>query len=116
MLCMLQVSELESVFQLLRCEVERLFLQAPSVDLDALGLALNEAEGMIDEQGSIVQVRPAALCVQPGVKAPLCRSVLGWWRAGGWSNSGMLTGLVAVSNSDAPCLLFCCGNWLLYGS
>lgn len=52
-----QVSELESVFQLLRCEVERLFLQAPSVDLDALGLQLNEAEGRIDEQGSIVQVR-----------------------------------------------------------
>jgi hypothetical protein len=51
-----QVSELESVFQMLRCEVERLFLQAPSVDLDALGLQLNEAEGLIDEQGSIVQV------------------------------------------------------------
>ncbi|WIA42046.1 hypothetical protein OEZ86_009334 [Tetradesmus obliquus] len=51
-----KVSELEAVFQLLRCEVERLFLQAPSVDLDALGLALNEAEGLIDEQGSIVQV------------------------------------------------------------
>lgn len=55
----LQVAELESVFQLLRQEVERLFLQAPSVDLDALGLQLNEAEGIIDEQGSIVQVSSA---------------------------------------------------------
>jgi hypothetical protein len=75
LLCFLQVSELESVFQLLRCEVERLFLQAPSVDLDALGLALNEAEGLIDEQGSIVQVRPAALCVcvcSPGLGVSLC--------------------------------------------
>ncbi len=45
------------MFQLLRQEVERLFLQAPSVDLDALGLQLNDAEGLIDEQSSIVQVR-----------------------------------------------------------
>lgn len=63
----LQVSELEAVFQLLRCEVERLFLQAPSVDLDALGLVLNEAEGLIDEQGSIVQVGACGLTYWPCV-------------------------------------------------
>jgi len=51
-----QVSELEGVFQLLRCDVERLFLQAPSVDLDMLGTQLGEAETLIDEQGSTVQV------------------------------------------------------------
>lgn len=60
-----QVAELESVFQLLRQEVERLFLQAPSVDLDALGSQLNQAEGMIDEQGSIVQVG-SVLCLCSG--------------------------------------------------
>ncbi|KAF8059682.1 ATG11 [Scenedesmus sp. PABB004] len=51
-----KVSELEGAFQALRCEVEGLFLQAPSVDLDALGQALQESEALIDEQGSIVQV------------------------------------------------------------
>lgn len=51
-----QVVELEGVFQLLRGDVERLFLQAPCVDLDALGQQLAEAEGLVEEQGSIVQV------------------------------------------------------------
>jgi hypothetical protein len=54
----LQVVELEGVFQLLRGDVERLFLQAPCVDLDALGQQLDEVEGLVEEQGSIVQVRP----------------------------------------------------------
>eukprot|EP00879_Flechtneria_rotunda_P005637 GHRR01005934.1.p1 GENE.GHRR01005934.1~~GHRR01005934.1.p1 ORF type:complete len:1224 (+),score=620.67 GHRR01005934.1:482-4153(+) len=51
-----KVSELESVFQLLHHEVEKLFMQAPSVDLDALGLQLVEAEELFNEQQSIVQV------------------------------------------------------------
>jgi hypothetical protein len=67
------------VFQLLRCEVERLFLQAPSVDLDALGLALNEAEGMIDEQGSIVQVWPAFACSMYGPVLLVRIGALGCW-------------------------------------
>lgn len=65
-----QVAELESVFQLLRQDVERLFLQAPSVDLDALGLQLNDAEGLIDEQGSIVQVRGSGLFVLAYILVP----------------------------------------------
>lgn len=52
-----QVIELEGVFHLLRCDVERLFLQAPCVDLDALGQQAAEAEGLVEEQGSIVQVK-----------------------------------------------------------
>lgn len=35
--------------------------QAPTVDLDALGLQLGDAEALIDEQGSAVQV--GLLCV-----------------------------------------------------
>jgi hypothetical protein len=52
----MQVVELEGVFQLLRGDVERLFLQAPCVDLDALGQLLTEAEAAAEEQASIVQV------------------------------------------------------------
>lgn len=48
--------ELEGVFQLLRGDVERLFLQAPCVDLDALGQQLSEAEGLVEEQANIIQV------------------------------------------------------------
>ncbi len=52
-----QVSELDLAFSQLRAEVEALFLQAPSVDLDALGSQLGAAELLCDEQSSIVQVR-----------------------------------------------------------
>ncbi|KAI8470000.1 MAG: hypothetical protein J3K34DRAFT_521683 [Monoraphidium minutum] len=51
-----KVSELEGLFQLLRGDVEALFMQAPTVDLDALGLQLGDAEQLIDEEGSTVQV------------------------------------------------------------
>ncbi|GBF99515.1 hypothetical protein Rsub_11949 [Raphidocelis subcapitata] len=51
-----KVGELEGLFQLLRGDVEALFMQAPTVDLDALGLLLGDAERLIDEQGSAVQV------------------------------------------------------------
>lgn len=51
-----KVTGLESLFQLLRRDVEGLFMQAPTVDLDALGKQLGDSEGLIDEQSSIVQV------------------------------------------------------------
>ena len=53
----MQVVELEGLFQLLRADVEALFLQAPSVDLDALGQQLVDMEGCVDEQSCFVQVR-----------------------------------------------------------
>lgn len=56
------MSELDCVFSSLRSEVEGLFLQAPSVDLDALGGQLSTLEALIDEQSSIVQVGGAVLC------------------------------------------------------
>lgn len=65
-----QVVELEGVFQLLRGDVERLFLQAPCVDLDALGQQLAEADGLVEEQGSIVQV-----CV---MYILMCGGAVGW--------------------------------------
>jgi hypothetical protein len=69
-----QVVELEGVFQLLRGDVERLFLQAPCVDLDALGQQLTEAEAAAEEQASTIQVgtrgmRHAGRCKLRGVPA-----------------------------------------------
>ncbi len=58
------------MFSSLRSEVEGLFLQAPSVDLDALGGQLSTLEALIDEQSSIVQVGDAVVCCPgpcPGV-------------------------------------------------
>ena len=89
------MSELEGLFQLLRGDVEALFMQAPTVDLDALGRQLGDAERLIDEQGSAVQAR---VCVggrgRPGWQtwraASLCGRAAflktrGWYRthAGG---------------------------------
>lgn len=51
-----KVSELEGSLRALQHDVERLFLAGPSVDLDALGTGLGQAEAHIDEQGSAVQV------------------------------------------------------------
>ncbi|GIL74831.1 hypothetical protein Vretifemale_4634, partial [Volvox reticuliferus] len=51
-----KVSELEALFQLLRKDVEGLFMQAPSVDLDALGRQMAEHEALLDEHSSMVQV------------------------------------------------------------
>lgn len=56
LLLLLQVIELEGVFQLLRGDVERLFLQAPCVDLDALGQQLDEAEGTGNRGEVVLQV------------------------------------------------------------
>eukprot|EP00198_Chlamydomonas_reinhardtii_P008819 XP_001698156.1 predicted protein [Chlamydomonas reinhardtii] len=51
-----KVGELEALFQALRRDVEALFMQAPSVDLDALGRRMTECEGLLDEHSSMVQV------------------------------------------------------------
>ncbi|GFR46208.1 hypothetical protein Agub_g7746 [Astrephomene gubernaculifera] len=51
-----KVAELEGLFQLLRRDVEGLFMQAPSVDLDGLGRELAEHEALLDEHSSMVQV------------------------------------------------------------
>ncbi|GLI69495.1 hypothetical protein VaNZ11_014129 [Volvox africanus] len=51
-----KVSELEALFQLLRKDVEGLFMQAPSVDLDALGRQMADHEALLDEHSSMVQV------------------------------------------------------------
>lgn len=46
----LQVSELEELFGLLQGDVEALFLQAPSVDLEALGVQLAGGQELVEEQ------------------------------------------------------------------
>lgn len=51
-----KVLELEALFSLLKHDVEALFLQAPSVDLDALGAQMASVESQVDEQSSIIQV------------------------------------------------------------
>ncbi|EFN58270.1 hypothetical protein CHLNCDRAFT_57098 [Chlorella variabilis] len=49
-----KVAELEGLFGMLKADVEALFMQAPSVDLEALTRQLEEQHGAVDEQGSIV--------------------------------------------------------------
>ncbi|PSC71466.1 Autophagy-related 11 [Micractinium conductrix] len=49
-----KVSELEGLFGALKADVEALFMQAPSVDLEALARELEEMHGQVDEQASIV--------------------------------------------------------------
>ncbi|KAL4447174.1 hypothetical protein ABPG77_007207 [Micractinium sp. CCAP 211/92] len=49
-----KVAELEALFGMLKADVEALFMQAPSVDLEALTRELEEMHGQVDEQASIV--------------------------------------------------------------
>lgn len=51
-----KVSQLEGVYESMKLDMEALIMQAPSVDLDALGVQLVEAEGWVQEQQAIVQV------------------------------------------------------------
>lgn len=77
--CSVQVVDLEGVFQLLRGDVERLFLQAPCVDLDALGQQLAEAEGRVEEQASMVQVGGCVqfvYCLAESVASHTCNMCL----------------------------------------
>ncbi|GMH33246.1 hypothetical protein BSKO_01080 [Bryopsis sp. KO-2023] len=51
-----KVADLEGLFSVLKSDVEALFMQAPSVDLDDLGLLLADKEHLLEEHGSIIQV------------------------------------------------------------
>lgn len=51
-----KVANLEGLFGSLKRDVEALFMQAPSVDLDDLGKVLGEKEDLLEEHGSIIQV------------------------------------------------------------
>ena len=47
---MLQVQELEQLFVGLKADVEALFMQAPSVDLDDLGRRMEGLQKLIEDQ------------------------------------------------------------------
>eukprot|EP00803_Ostreobium_quekettii_P003255 evm.model.scf_876.4 EVM.evm.TU.scf_876.4 scf_876:19566-22779(-) len=51
-----KVADLEGLFASLKSDVESLFMQAPTVDLDDLGATLEEKEQLLEEEGSIIQV------------------------------------------------------------
>ncbi|CAD7705230.1 unnamed protein product [Ostreobium quekettii] len=51
-----KVADLEGLFASLKSDVESLFMQAPTVDLDDLGALLQDREQLLEEEGSIIQV------------------------------------------------------------